>query len=84
MAYNCGYGEWKDGTRYEQIKTSMIHTAENTSAANDAVFQFVLPGMLKDMGLDLGFADSELENRLHDSLKDAGCFRHALPRLGVT
>eukprot|EP00972_Heterocapsa_arctica_P057620 8500365-Heterocapsa_arctica.AAC.1 len=62
----------------------MIHTAENTRAANDAVFQFVLPGMLRDMGLDRGFADSALEKQLHDSLKDDGCFRHVLPRLGVT
>ena len=38
MAYNIGYGEWKDGTRFEQIKQSVKDTTQNIEDPEDDAF----------------------------------------------
>lgn len=46
FAYNIGLGEWKDGTRREQVKQSMADTQQSCgSFHDDVVFRYCMAGL---------------------------------------
>ena len=45
FAYNVGLGEWKDGSRREQVLTSITDTMNSTDVADDVVFRKVSAAM---------------------------------------
>ena len=53
-------------TSRSRLLLSTLDTATTTPASSDAVFQYVLPGMLQDRSGDHGFADSQLEKDMRD------------------
>lgn len=81
MAYNVGFGEWKDGSRWEQIRTSVIDTATTGTPEVDDVFQYVLPGICRDRGLDPSCVDEHGEREIYASLADGGCWRTIYPKI---
>ena len=84
MTYNVGFGEWKDGTRYEQVKTSVQDTIQSCQPADDDIFQFVLPGIIKERGLSEEPRTEELDWSIYESLADGGCWRTIHPQLGFS
>lgn len=84
MAYNVGYGEWKDGTRFEQVRTSIQETVQGCSAGQDEVFQFTVNGMLRDKGMSEMPRTEALEESLYRTLEDGGCWRTIYPKLGYS
>lgn len=83
MAYNVGYGEWKDGSRYEQIKVAVHDSVTTMPAAADPVWQYILPGLLRERRLDASALTPELEHELHRSLPH-GVWSRILPRIGMS
>lgn len=63
MAFNCGYGEFKDCVRHQQIQQSMRDTIATSSPADDVIYQYCLPGIIADRKLDDRLLDHGLEAR---------------------
>lgn len=67
MAYNVGFGEWRDGSRWEQMRKSVADTVAVTAPGGDELFQFCLPGLLRSKKIDT--LDAVTENQLYQELK---------------
>lgn len=61
MAFNTGYGEFKDCVRHHQIQQSMRDTIATSSPADDVIYQFCLPGIIADRKLVDRLLDRDLE-----------------------
>ena len=84
VTYNVGFGEWKDGTRYEQVKISVQDIVRSCQPSHDDIFQFVLPGIVKEGGLSEEPRTEELDRSIYESLADGGCWRTIRPQLGFS
>ena len=81
LAYNCGYGEWKDGARHEQIKESVKDSVQTMSGAQDIIFQNLLLRLARERGIDPVDLSTQRVEELHDSLLEDSCWARALPKL---
>ena len=84
MCFNIGYGEWKDGTRWEQIRQSVIDTTRIADPANDEIFQHVLPGIIEERALQEAPREDEFEREIYATLQDGGCWRVINSKLGYS
>ena len=79
LAYNAGYGEWKDGARAEQVRASISAATAVNSSSSDAAFQFVQARF----GSVCRSVDEEAV--LYERLRaDGGAWKHDLPRVSLS
>jgi len=81
MAYDCSYGEWKDGTRGEQVKTAAKDSLRVLSPAEDVPWQHCLPMILRNKGINAALLTSEKELDLRRDMLAECCWDFMLPKL---
>ena len=85
IAYNAGHGEWKDGTRYEQIKDATILVTKALAPDDNLAFQTCLPGMLQIRDMDRSWiGDPNLPRDFYEYHQDGGPWCSLDQRVGMS
>lgn len=81
MAYNVGLGEWKDRSRQEQIKQSIIDNFKTSTTQTDVCWQVCVADILNQRGCAWS---EEMEEAIYSEMEHGGCMRTTLPRVSMT
>ncbi|CAK0809101.1 unnamed protein product [Prorocentrum cordatum] len=84
MAFNTGYGEWKDGSRGEQIRISTRDSLQTLSDGQDIPYQACLPQILEDRGKNVSTFSSKDSENLRKELLDNNIWDHNPSKLNLT
>ena len=72
IAMNCGQGEWKDGARGSQVRTATIAVSSSLSCSENMLFQWCLPGIIKEKMLDRHAGDPAFHQILYEHQLSGG------------
>lgn len=84
VAHNLGQGEWRDGSRREQVHQSVQDTvASSGGPMGDVVFRHLLPFLRASLTETSSVATTTTDEELYDTLRTTNCWHQSETRLMV-